>query len=220
MSIRTVFVSAILLVCCGAVTSQPQPTPPGGPVVPPLYTPPTAPPVRAPAAVPPPAVPDPRLDFSPLAPPVFVKPTPPPEKTVEDLLNELERVQAEKAELEKKEQELKATVRKKLELQAERLKKLGVAPKDAKQPDRVGQIFIEGAAAKEEKKILDSLGMTPGQVLHYPALEGARAKLEKAGFQDVTVEVLHGDLDPTFKNIRVRVTEPKPEPAPVPMARG
>jgi hypothetical protein len=59
-------------------------------------------------------------------------PAPPPEKSVDDLLTELERVQAQKAELEKKEQELKATLRKKLEQQTERLQKLGVGPKAAK----------------------------------------------------------------------------------------
>ena len=52
----------------------------------------------------------------------FLMPPPPApvEKTVEELLTELERVQADKAALEKKEQELKASVRKKLEQQAER----------------------------------------------------------------------------------------------------
>jgi hypothetical protein len=65
------------------------------------------------------------------SPTVVVPSTPPaptPEKSVEQLLADLERVQAEKAALEKKEQELKTTIRKKLDQQTERLKKLGVGP--------------------------------------------------------------------------------------------
>ncbi len=57
-----------------------------------------------------------------------------------------------------------------------------------------------------------ALGMRPGQVLQYPALEAARAKLEKAGFKSVTVEVLPNELDTTFKDIRVKVTEPDVNP--------
>ncbi len=240
MSMRTVLVSATLLALCGAVSSQPQIPPPSvnppgtpagvapHPALPPLPGAPSP----APGVVPP----APRLDFFPpapstgpspafavpVAPPVPVKPTPPPEPTVEDLLTALERVQAEKAALDKKEQELKTTVRKKLEQQAERLNKLGVTPKDAKEADRVGRIIIEGNAAKDEKKILDAMGMRPGQVLQYPVLEAARTKLEKAGFKSVTVEVLPGELDATFKDIRVRVGEPKPEPPlpPLPITPG
>ncbi|WP_171471993.1 POTRA domain-containing protein [Frigoriglobus tundricola] len=138
------------------------------------------------------------------------KPTPPPEKTVEALLNELEQVQAQKAELEKKEQELKTTVRKKLEQQAERLNKLGVTPAPAKpaQPDRVGRIIIEGNTQTPDKKILDALTFQPGQALQYPRLEDARVKLQKVGFRSVSVEVVPNDLDDTvFKDIRVRVEE-------------
>ena len=201
MSIRTVLVSVALLALCGAVSSQP-------PQLPPLPVPGRldfSPPA-------PPGVPSPLTFEVPAAPPVPAKPTPPAEKSVEELLNELERVQAQKAALEKQELELKTTVRKKLEQQAERLQKLGVAPKDAKMPDRVGRIIIEGNDAKDEKKILEAVGMRPGQVLQYPVLEFARARLEKAGFKSVTVEVIPGELDPMFKDIRVRVTEPDVNP--------
>ena len=195
MSTRTVLVSAALLAFCGAVTSQPPPPPAPGPIGDPLSTPPAAP----------------RPDLYRPAPVVPTAPTLPlAEKTVEELLTELERVQSEKAALEKKEQELKATVRKKLEQQAERLNKLGVTPKDMKTPDRVGQIFIEGNTKTADQKILDKLDFRPGQVLQYPSLEIARAKLEKAGFKSVTVEAVPGELDATFKDIRVRVEEPKP----------
>jgi hypothetical protein len=146
-------------------------------------------------------------------------PPPPPEKSVDELIKELERIQAQKAGLEKQEKELKAALGKKLEAQNERLKKLGVTPK---QPDHVGRIIIEGNTKTPDQKILDLLKLLPGQVLHYPALDVARARLEKAGFRDVTVEAVVSDPDSTFKDIRVKLTEPKPEraPDPVPVIRG
>jgi len=151
---------------------------------------------------------------------VPAKPTPPPEKTVEELLNELERVQAQKAELEKKEQDLKTTVRKKLEQQTERLNKLGVTPVPAKpaQPDRVGRIIIEGNTQTPDEKILNALALQPGQILQHTRLEYARMRLQKAGFRSVIVEIIPNDLgDDTFKDVRIRVEEPEPKPvAPLP----
>jgi hypothetical protein len=188
VSTRTLLLSAgLLAVACGAASSQPAPPLPPTPS-PPGFSPPAPPPAE------------------------FAKPTPPPEKAVEELLNELERVQAQKAELEKKEQELKATIRKRLEKQAERLNKLGVTPKDAKaaEPDRITAIVLEGHAKKEEKKIRDALGLVPGQVLDDPALEAARVRLEKAGFRGVKIEVAPNCYVPTLKDIVVKVEEPKP----------
>ncbi len=193
MSDRVAFVSVALLIACGAAVSQ-QPTPP--PVV--LPSGPNIPAVNPP-----------------LPPPTVVVPvSPPAPSSVDDLLNQLERVQAEKAALEKKEQELKAAIRKKLDAQAERLKKLGIAPKEAKEkePDRVGRIIIEGNTKTPDKKILDKLEFCPGQLLHYPALDAARARLEKAGFRGVTVEVVPGELDANYKDVRVKVDESKPMP--------
>jgi hypothetical protein len=142
----------------------------------------------------------------------YVAPAP-LEKSVDDLLGELEGLRAQKLELEKKEQELKVLVRKKLDQQTERLKKLGIAP-TAAVPDRIGQIILEGNTTRADEKILGMLGFRPGQVLAYPALEEARRKLEKAGFRDVTVEVLVSNPpDAPFKDIRVKVTEPAPKPA-------
>ena len=222
MSIRALVVSVALLVVSDAAHSQPKPTPPAV-VVPLPGVPPVVPTLPA-------APVGPRLDFSPPAPPatpaLTMQPPPPPlpPPSVEDMLNELERIQSQKAALEKKEQELKAALRKKLEEQSERLKKLGVAPQAAKEaePDRVGRIIIEGNTKTPDQKILDKLEFRPGQILQYPALETARAKLEKAGFKSVTVEVVPNELDATFKDIRVRVEEPKPKPAPepVPTVRG
>ncbi len=126
---------------------------------------------------------------------------------MDDLLTELEAVQARMVELNKKEQELKAAVRQKLEKQAERLKKVGVGPK-ATEPDRVGRILIEGNRKTADKKILEALGLAPGEVLRYPALEEARIKLEQTGLKDVSVEVVPGAPAPEFKDIRIRVREP------------
>jgi ABC-type transport system involved in cytochrome c biogenesis ATPase subunit len=91
----------------------------------------------------------------------------------------------------------------------QRLKKLGLAPAPVKEqePDRVGRIIIEVNTKTSEKKILEKLSFRPGQVLQYPALEEARAKLQKAGFRDVTVEVVPNELDSVFKDIRVRVID-------------
>lgn len=125
-----------------------------------------------------------------------------PEKSVGQLLDELERVQAQKAELENKEQELKAAIRRGLVKQAERLNKLGVDPNA--EPDRVGRIEILGFAGKDEQKVREVLGLLPGQVLQYPALKEARGKLEKAGFAGAAVEVVPNGPASHFKDIRVR----------------
>ena len=184
MSIRTALVSVAVLVAVGAVaSSQPQPAP--TPLVP-------------------------RFEFPTVPPAVSVPVPPPPPPSVEQLLDALERIQAQKAAIEKQEQELKAAIRKKLEAQAERLKKLGVAPQPAKEaePDRVGQITIEGNTKTPDKTIRNMLSLFPGQVLKYPQLEESRKTLEKYGFLGVTVEVVPGEADSHFKDVRVKVTEP------------
>lgn len=134
--------------------------------------------------------------------------TPPPPPTLDQLLDQLEQVQAQKAELAKREESLRQIIRKKLDEQDQRLKKLGLAPMPKeKEPDRVCRIIIEGNTKTPEKKILEKLGFVPGQILKYTALEEARTNLEKAGFRGVTVEVMPNELDSAFKDIRVRVIE-------------
>jgi hypothetical protein len=128
----------------------------------------------------------------------------PHKKSVDQLLDELERVQAQKAELEDRERELKAAVRAALGRQAERVSKLGAAAEA--EPDRVGQVLLEGFAAKDEERVRRALGLVPGQVLRYPALQEASVRLEKAGFAGVTVEVVPNGLDSLYKDIRVRST--------------
>lgn len=180
MKTRTLLLSVALVVAAGAALAQPKPS----------LIPPPSPPIPSPPL--------------PYVPPV------PAEKTVDELLTELERVQADKAALEKREQDLKASVRKKLDAQNERLKKLGLAPpapaKD-KEPDRVGRIIIEGNQRTSEKTILELLELQPGQILLYPALEPARARLEKYGLLAVRVEVVPG-TDAQYKDVRVKVIEP------------
>ena len=56
-------------------------------------------------------------------------------------------------------------------------------PAKEKEPDRVGRIIIEGNTKTPDQKILDKLDLLPGQMLTLPALEEARANLEKAGFR-------------------------------------
>jgi hypothetical protein len=196
VSYRTLLVPAgLLIVVCGAASSQPQPTP----------TTPPPPPVVAGVQPPPPVYVKPVTP----TPPSLVIPAVPQEKSVDELLNDLEQLQAQKAELEKRERELKATLRKRLEKQAERLNKLGVAPQPAKEPepDRVGRIVIEGNTKTPDKKILEKLELFPGQILQQPALEAARARLEKAGFRGVKVEVISNEVETHFKDIRVTVDE-------------
>jgi hypothetical protein len=184
------FVSVGLLVACAASAQSSRPALPKLPVSPAPDTP--AVPVPLPAGI----------------------PEVPREKTTDDLLAEIEQLRAQKAELDKKEQELTAALRKKLDAQAERLKKLGLAPKEAKEPDRVGRIIIEGNTKTPDFKILDALDLRPGNLLRYPDIEKSRAKLEKLGLRDVMVEVLPNELDSSFKDIRVKVIEPPAPGAP------
>lgn len=195
MSARIVFVSAALLVVSGAALSQPK------------VVPPVPPPPANGNLIPPPSVPLPAV------------PVAPREKTVDELLSELEQVQAQKAALDKQEAELKAAIRKKLDAQAERLKKLGVAgPAKDKEPDRIGRIVIEGNTKTAEQTIFFLIEFRAGQVLHYPTLEAARQRLEKAGFTDVAVEVMPGAAHANYCDVRVKVTEPQP-PVIVPAGR-
>jgi hypothetical protein len=99
------FALAVLLAACGVALTQPPPAP--GPNIPPVSPPLATPPVI---------------------------PTPPPPPTLDQLLDQLEQVQTQKAELAKREESLRQIIRKKLDEQDQRLKKLGLAPmpKEAK----------------------------------------------------------------------------------------
>jgi hypothetical protein len=144
-----------------------------------------------------------------VTPPV---PTPPPaEKSIEQLLKELEAVQAQKVQVLKTEADLKAAVQKKLEGIRKHADELGVGPGPGKAgaPERVGRIFVEGFAENRERAVvasLEKIGLRPGQVLRHPDLQDAQTWLEKSGFRGATVEALPTapDSDPEFRDIRVR----------------
>jgi hypothetical protein len=129
---------------------------------------------------------------------------PPAEKSLDQLLDELEALRAQKAELEKKEAELTKAIRQKAERQADRMNRLGLGAAPGL-PDRVGRVVLVGGAGKDEKTILDLLGLVPGQALSYPALEVARARLVKAGYRSATVEVRPGEEG--YKDVVVTVGE-------------
>ena len=80
-------------------------------------------------------------------------------------------------------------------------------------PDRVGRVIIEGNEITRDNVILNQLDLRPGQILQYPKLEDARMRLARLGIFDPeeppVVEVLPNELDPVFKDIRVRVRETK-----------
>lgn len=81
----------------------------------------------------------------------------------------------------------------------------------AREPDRVGQIIIEGNDITAQRVILNELGLYPGQILQYPKLEEARMNLIRRGIFDQedppSVEVIPRDDGSNFKDIRVRVKE-------------
>ena len=113
----------------------------------------------------------------------------PAEKSLEQILRELEVVQAQKADILKKEADLKVAAQKKLADLQKHLDRLGAGPGAAKvgEPARVGRILIDGFAKKDQEKVLQAVGMQPGQILRYPELEAARQRIEKLGFKEAEV---------------------------------
>lgn len=78
----------------------------------------------------------------------------------------------------------------------------------AKPPDRVGRILIEGNEHTPDRAIRPALDLRPGQVIDYRKLGVAKTRLDKLGlFNAATVEVIPNDLDSAFKDIRIRVEE-------------
>lgn len=80
-----------------------------------------------------------------------------------------------------------------------------------REPDRVGNIFIEGNTITSDRVILNEIGLRPGQILQYPMLEQAKLNLIRRGVFDAenppVVEVIQNEFDSTYKDIRVRVNE-------------
>ena len=194
MTSRRLFAALVLLTAVAAAAyTQSQP-----PTVPPLPSPqvvpsdvaaPLTPTVRAGQSIPPQVV-----------------PVAPKEPTVDEMLDSLEKLRAQKAEIEKREQELVAAIRRKIEKQSERLERLGVAPRPAaRTPDRIGRIMIVGAKGDAEKKILDLIGLRPGEVLKYPGLAEIRRRLTAAGFADVSVEPRPSEDGSAYVDLVVKV---------------
>jgi outer membrane protein assembly complex protein YaeT len=82
---------------------------------------------------------------------------------------------------------------------------------DRGEPDRVGNIYIEGNTVTQERVIRNQLNLFPGQVLQYPKLEDARMRLARLGIFDAQnppeVIALPNEFDSNFKDVLVRVQE-------------
>ncbi len=83
---------------------------------------------------------------------------------------------------------------------------------DTGAPKRVGRIIIEGNEVTKDRVILNQLGLYPGQVLEYPQLEAARARLARLGIFDAetsppVVEALPNEWDSVYQDVLVRVKE-------------
>ena len=129
-------------------------------------------------------------------------------KSLDQLLDDLEKLRAKKAELEKMEQQLIKAIQEKSQKQAERMKQLGVAPQAAPgTTHRVGRIIIEGNCVTPDEKFLELLKLSPGSVLENDVLEKARERFKKAGFQTATVELIPNEWDSVYQDIRVKVIE-------------
>jgi hypothetical protein len=199
--IRPMLLAAgLLAVVCGAAAQSPPPPPaPNLPPAPPA-TPDIVGPVL-PRSVPgAPALPD-------VGPGVVPAPY---QKSVEQMILDLEVLTAQKAQIEKKSSELRAGIRKKLDALNDRVSKIdGGKGKEAKGggPARVGRVQLEGFAGTDEPKVLEVLeaaGLRPGQILRYPELEATRSRIERMGFKRVEVVELPNELESDFKDVLVR----------------
>lgn len=146
MKLPTLFTAAALLILAAIGHTQ---GPPPAQYVPPAPTQPPAPTMP----------PDDKLAPlpQPVPPPTMPIATPTPaEQTVEQVLDALEKIKAEKAALEKKEQALADLLNKKLDAQKARVKKLGLEksspPATEPKPDYVGPIVITPAVESPSGK--------------------------------------------------------------------
>jgi hypothetical protein len=210
LRILSVFVIVVVAFNLG-YTQQPKPSVPLTPTPPGLPTP-----AQNQPQVIVPALPTPVQTPSQVIIPAFPTPAPTPsvqpakEKTLDQLLDELTTLRAQKAEMEKKEQDLIKVIQQKAVKQNERMKQLGLPPTPAgNSPDRVGRIIIEGNTVTTGGTICEMLNLQPGQVLDNTKLKEARDRLEKAGFESVLVELISSELDSTYKDIMVKVKEKK-----------
>jgi outer membrane protein assembly complex protein YaeT len=82
---------------------------------------------------------------------------------------------------------------------------------DRGESDRVGVVRIEGNTITQDRVILNQLDLRPGQVLQYPKVKEAEARLARLGIFDPenppTVIVEPNEFDNIYKDIRVHVDE-------------
>lgn len=82
---------------------------------------------------------------------------------------------------------------------------------DRGQPDRVGNIIIEGNTVTRDRVILNQMDLRPGQILQYPMIRDAEMRLMRLGIFDAenppSIEVVQNEFDNMFKDVRVRVQE-------------
>jgi len=78
-------------------------------------------------------------------------------------------------------------------------------------PDRVGRIILDGNEVTKDRVIYNQLPFRPGQILPYDQIRDAEMRLNRLGIfdpeQPPQIEVLPDGMDPTFKDIRVKVKE-------------
>jgi outer membrane protein assembly complex protein YaeT len=82
---------------------------------------------------------------------------------------------------------------------------------DRGEPDRVGRVIIEGNDVTQDRVILNQLDLRSGQILQYPRLKEAEARLNRLGIFDPenppTVTVEPNEFDSIYKDVRVHVNE-------------
>src|SRR5579872_3238224 len=209
MLLRILAVFAILIVALSlGYTQQPKPTAPVAPAPPGLPTPAQSQPQVFVPTLPAPVQSQPQVFLTIPAPAPTPSAQPAKEKTLDQLLDELTSLRAQKAEMEKKEQDLIKTIQQKTLKQNERMKQLGLTATGSS-PDRVGRIIIEGNTVTTDGTICEMLNLQPGQVLDNSKLKEARDRLEKAGFESAVVELISSEVDSTYKDILVKVKEKK-----------
>lgn len=73
---------------------------------------------------------------------------------------------------------------------------------------RVGRVLIEGHTDTPDRFVLEQLRLFPGSKVRAAAVRDARARLRALGaFRTATVELLPGEFDGDFLDVRVRVAE-------------
>ncbi|HEV3385863.1 MAG TPA: outer membrane protein assembly factor BamA [Gemmata sp.] len=82
---------------------------------------------------------------------------------------------------------------------------------DTGTPKRVGRVMIEGNSVTQDRVILNQIPLRSGQILEYPQVEIAKARLARLGIFDPdnppTVEVVPNEWDSVYQDVIVRVKE-------------